>query len=56
MFEMVNVRRISKGTLIEQDPGTIKDRAKLYAYMLLILVLNGAGLGTLPLICWKNAS
>jgi hypothetical protein len=55
-FETVNVGRIGKGTSIEQDPGTIKERAKLYAYMSLIPVLNGVGLGTSLLIYRKNES
>jgi hypothetical protein len=54
-FETVNIKRIDKGTLTEQDLGIIKERAKLYAYMLLMLVSNRARLGTLPLICQKNA-
>jgi len=55
-FETVNVGRMGNGTSIEQDPGTIKERAKLYAHMLLMPVSNGAGLGTSPTICRKNAS
>jgi len=55
-FETVNVGTMGNGTSIEQDPGTIKERAKLYAHMLLMPVSNGAGLGTSPTICRKNAS
>jgi hypothetical protein len=46
---------MGKGTSIKQDLGIIKERAKLYAYILLILILNKAKLSTLPLICRKNA-
>ena len=55
-FKTANVGRIGKGTSIGHDPGTIKERAKLYAYMLLMPVSNGAGLGTSPSISWKNVS
>lgn len=54
VFKTVNIKKISNRTSTEQDPGTIKKKAKLYAYMLLIPVLNGAELGTSPLICQKN--
>jgi hypothetical protein len=47
---MVNIRRISKGTLIKQDLSIIKEKVNLYAYIILILILNGAKLSTLPLI------
>lgn len=56
MFETVKFGRIGKGTSTGQDPGTIKERAKLYAHMSLIPVSNGVGLGTSPSICRKNAS
>ena len=51
---MVNIKRMGKGTLIEQDLDMIKERIKLYVYILLIPVLNGTGLDTLPSICRKN--
>jgi hypothetical protein len=51
VFKTVNLRRISKGTSIEQDLGMIKERAKLYAHMSLIPILNRARLSTLPSIC-----
>jgi hypothetical protein len=49
-FKIVNVKRIGKGTSIKQDLSTIKEKVKLYAYMLLILILNRVKLSTLPLI------
>ena len=49
------VKKVSNKTLIRQDPGTINERAKLYAYMSLMLVLKGAGLRDFPLICLKKA-
>jgi hypothetical protein len=42
---------MGKGTLIEQDLSIIKERAKLYTYMSLMLILNRVKLSTLPLIC-----
>jgi hypothetical protein len=47
---MVNIKRIGKGTSIKQDLGIIKEKAKLYACISLILILNGVKLSTLPLI------
>ena len=52
----VSLGRIDKGSSTGQDPGIIKDSARLYAHMSLMPVSNGAGLGTLPLIWRKNAS
>lgn len=55
-FETFNLGRAGKGTSTGQDPGVMKERAKLYAHIALIPVSNGAGLGTSPSICRKNAS
>ena len=55
VFVTVNAGRIGGGTLTEQDPGIIKERAQLYAHMPLIPVSNGDGFGTPPLICRENA-
>jgi hypothetical protein len=53
--ETFKVKRVSNRTLIGQDPRIINKRAKLYAYILLMLVLKGAGLSNFPLICLKKA-
>jgi len=46
-YIIVSLSKIGNKTLTRQDPGTINERARLYAYMSLIPVLNGVGLGTL---------
>jgi hypothetical protein len=48
------VRRVGNRTLIGQDPGIINERARLYTYISLILVLKGAGLSDFPLIYPKK--
>jgi hypothetical protein len=53
-FKIVNIRRISKRISIEQDLGIIKKKARLYIYILLMLISNRTGLSTLPLIYQKN--
>ena len=45
-YAIVSLSKIDNGTLTRQDPGTINKRARLYAYILLIPVLNRARLGT----------
>jgi len=47
-YATVSPGRIGSGTLTRQDPGTINERPRLYAHILLIPVLNRAGLGTSP--------
>jgi hypothetical protein len=47
---MVNIRKISKRTLIKQNLSIIKEKVKLYTYIMLMLILNKAKLNTLPLI------
>jgi hypothetical protein len=54
MSQTVNVGRISRGTSIRHDPGTIKERARLYAQMSLTPVSKGAGLGTNLSTCRKS--
>ena len=44
---IVSLGKIGNKTLTGQDLGIINERARLYTYMSLIPVLNGAGLGTL---------
>ena len=46
-YIIVSLSKIGNKTLTRQDLGTINERARLYAYMSLILVSNRAGLGTL---------
>ena len=45
-YIIVSLSKIGNKTLTRQDLGTINERARLYAYILLILILNRAGLGT----------
>ena len=45
-YIIVSLSKIGNKTLTRQDLETINKRARLYAYILLILVLNRAGLGT----------
>jgi hypothetical protein len=54
--ETFKVGRVSNGILTGQDLGIINEKARLYAYMSLIAVLKGAGLGDFLLICLKKAS
>jgi hypothetical protein len=54
-LETFKVGRVGNGILIGQDPGIIKERARLYAYISLMLVSKGAGLSNFPLICLKKA-
>jgi len=49
-FEIVNIKRISKKTLIKQDLSIIKERVRLYTYIILILVLNKVKLSILLFI------
>jgi len=46
-YVIVSFGKIGNKTLTGQDPGIINKRVRLYAYILLIPVLNRAGLGTL---------
>ena len=45
-YVIVSFSKIGNGTLTRQNPGIINKRVRLYAYILLILVLNRARLGT----------
>jgi hypothetical protein len=47
---------MGSGTSTWHDPGTMNERARLYAQMSLMPVSKGAGLGTNPWRCRKNAS
>jgi hypothetical protein len=47
---------MGNGISTQQDPGTINERARLYAQMSLMPVSKGAGLGTFPSRCRKKAS
>jgi hypothetical protein len=49
-FETVNIRKINRRISIEQDLGIIKERTRLYIYMLLIPVSNRARLSISPSI------
>ena len=44
------------GSSTEHNLGYIKENARLYAYISPIPVSNGAGFGTVPYMCRKNAS
>lgn len=54
--ETFKIGRVGNRISIGQDPGTIKERARLYAHMSLILVSKGAGLSDFPSIYLKKAS
>jgi hypothetical protein len=53
--ETFKVKRVNNRILIRQDLRTIKERARLYTYILLILVLKGVKLSDFPLIYLKKA-
>ena len=44
----VNPKRMGSGISTKQNPGIINKRLRLYAYISLIPISNGAGLGTSP--------
>ena len=52
--EIFKVGSIGNGISTLQDPGTMNERARLYAQMLLIPVLKGTGLGASPYRCRKK--
>jgi hypothetical protein len=54
--ETLKAGRVGNGISTGQDPGTIKERARLYAHMSLMPVSKGAGLGDFPSLCLKKAS
>jgi hypothetical protein len=47
-LETFRVGSMGNGISVRQDPGTINERARLYAQMSLIPVSKGAGLGASP--------
>jgi hypothetical protein len=54
--ETFRVGSMGSGISVQQDPGMMNERARLYAQMSLMPVSKGAGLGDFPSRCRKKAS